>query len=160
MVMWRSTTPKDAQALFDQWMVAYTSDTSGDAQRVRVLRAKPKPGVDGCYDRATPPAFLADNLVFSSKPVSPCSTLYPVYSNTRKEAGGPLAGDILKCQLTPVDSHAYKVAFTSDQVARLQRIFPAGVCDWSKGGVSEGPVKTWASFGPFQENMIFDVSRP
>jgi hypothetical protein len=160
MVMWRSTTPKDAQALFDRWMVAYTSDTSSDSQRVRVLRAKPTAGVDGCYDKATPPAFLADNLVFSSKPVSPCSTLYPVYSNTRKEAGGPLAGDILKCQLTPVDNHAYKVAFTSDQVARLHRIFPAGVCDWSKDGVSEGPVKTWASFGPSPENLIFDVSRP
>lgn len=160
MVMWRSTSAKDAQALFDQWMVAYMSDPSNDSRRIKVLRAKPKAGVDGCYDKSTPPVFLADDLVFSSKPVSPCSTLYPVYSNTRKEAGGPLAADVLKCQLTPIDSHDYKVAFTSGELARLHTIFPAGVCDWSKPGVNEGPVKTWASFGPSPENLIFDVSRP
>jgi hypothetical protein len=62
--------------------------------------------------------------------------------------------------LTPIDSHAYKITFTSAELARLHAIFAAGVCDWSKPGVSEGPVKTWASFGPSPENLIFDVSRP
>ena len=52
-------------------------------------RTKPRTGVDGCYDKSTPPLFVADALPFSSKPTSKCSELYPVYSNTRHEAGGP-----------------------------------------------------------------------
>ena len=49
--MWRSVSGSDAQVLFDSWMVAFKSDRSTDPQRVKAVRAKPKTGVDGCYDR-------------------------------------------------------------------------------------------------------------
>ena len=41
----------------------------------------------------------------------------------------------------------YKASFTAEQAARLKRIFPAGVCDFSKRGV--GQVKfggTWQRY--------------
>jgi hypothetical protein len=160
MVMWRSTSAPAAQAMFDSWMVAYKSDTSADPQRVKVLRAKPRAGADGCYDRGTPPVFIAENLVFSSKPVSRCSELYPVYSNTRREAGGPLAANILKCQLKPIDVKDYQIRMTAADLRRLAAIFPGGVCDWTKPGVNQMPVAAWASFGPSRHNLIFDVTRP
>jgi hypothetical protein len=78
-----------------------------------------------------------------------------VYSNPRKEAGGPLAANILKCQLKPVDGKDYKVALSDAERARLNTIFPSGVCDWSKPGVSQTPVVPWASFGPSPKNLVF-----
>ena len=103
--------------------------------------------------------FISDPLPFTSKPVSKCSELYPVYSNPRKEAGGPLAADILKCQLKPIDPKDYTVAFSADERARLDAIFPGGVCDWSKPGVNQTPVVPWASFGPSPKNLVFDVTK-
>jgi hypothetical protein len=154
MVMWRSISGSAAQELLDRWVAAYKADTSNDSQRAKVLRAKPAEAVDGCYDKATPPRFIADDLQFTSKPSSSCSELYPVYSNPRKEAGGPLAANILKCQLKPIDPKDYPASFSAADRARLAATFPAGVCDWSKPGVNQVPVVPWASFGPAPENMV------
>ena len=41
----------------------------------------------------------------------------------------------------------YAVAFTGDELARLQHIFPNGVCDWSRPGVNEVPITPVASVG-------------
>jgi hypothetical protein len=160
MVMWRSVSDDAGQRLLEKWIVAYKADTTSDSQRVKVLRARPKDAVDGCYDKATPPQFIADSLPFSSQPVSKCSELYPVYSNPRKEAGGPLTANTLKCQLKPIDAKDYKATFTSAELTRLKAIFPGGVCDWSKPGVNQVPVVTWASFGPSPKNLVFEIGRP
>ena len=160
MVMWRNTTPAAAQAVFDKWMVAYTSDTSNHSQLAKVLRNKPKEAVEGCYDKATPPSFIPENLAFTSKPTTKCTELFPVYSNPRHEAGGPLAANVLKCQLKPINANDYKVALGASELARLKTVFPSGVCDWSKPGVNQGPVVTWASWGPNPKNLVFDVTKP
>jgi hypothetical protein len=160
MVMWRSVAGSAGQLLFDKWVAAYKADTSNDPQRTKVLRARPRAAVDGCYDKADPPAFIADDLPFSRKPVSRCSELYPVYSNPRTEAGGPLAANILKCQLKPVDAKDYGAPFTPPEMARLKTIFPAGVCDWAKPGVNQTPVVTWPSVGPSPRHLIFELNGP
>jgi hypothetical protein len=159
MVMWRSVSGSDAEQVFTSWMEAFKADASADPQRVKVLRAKPKAAVEGCYDRATPPRFVAEPLVFSSKPVSTCSRLYPVYSNVRHEAGGPLAANILKCQLKPIDARDYPASMPASDLARLKKIFPDGVCDWTRPGVNQVPVTPWASFGPSPKNLIAAATR-
>jgi hypothetical protein len=159
MVIWRSTTPAALQAVFDKWMVAYTSDKSNAPQREKVIRNKPADAVEGCYDKSTPPRFLTENLVFTAKPTTKCSSLYPVYSNPRHEAGGPLAANVFKCELKPIDAKDYKVSMSASEMARLKAIFSAGVCDFSKPGVSQTPVVAWASFGPSPKNLVFDVTR-
>jgi hypothetical protein len=142
-VMWRSNNAAAAQSYFDRWMTS---------------RVKPADFVEGCWDNGPqPPVFIAEKLVFSAKPVSKCSERFPVYSNPRHEAGGPLAADVLKCQLKPIDPRDYRASFSADQIARLQKIFPGGVCDWSKPGVEQTPVVTWASFGPSPVNRIPDL---
>ena len=130
MVMWRNTTPAAAQVAFDKWMVAYKSDSSNGTQLEKVLRNKPKEAVEGCFDKSTPPQFIAESLVFTSKPTTRCSELFPGYSNPRHEAGGPLAANVLKCQQKAIDSKDYKIAFSPAETARLKAIFPQGVCDW------------------------------
>ena len=154
-VLWRGNVPAPTvQALFEQWMVAYTSDTSTDPQIVKVLRAKPQTAVEGCWDNSTPRNFFAEALIFSSQPGTQCSTLWPVYSNTLKEAGGPLAGNALKCQLKPIDTRDYAVNFSAAQLARLAAIYPTGVCDYSKPGVAFSGVSPYGSLGPSPVNPI------
>src|SRR5262249_35210162 len=81
-VMWRGGNAAAAQEQFDRWMAAYKSDASSDPERVKVLRARPKTFVDGCFDKSAAPAFIAEELSFSSRPVLRCSELYPVSSHT------------------------------------------------------------------------------
>ena len=52
---------------FDAWMLAYKADTSNDPQRAKMLRAKPTDAVDGCFDKSTPPQFIADALPFTQQ---------------------------------------------------------------------------------------------
>lgn len=154
MVMWRNISGNKGREVFDRWMDAYIADTSAISARERVLKNRPADAINGCYDLATPPRFLPDALPFSSQPISPCSELYPVFSNPRHEAGGPLAADVLKCELKPIEAKDYAVPMTDFERAQLAAIFPAGVCDWSKPGAGQTPVVTWASFGPSPRNRI------
>jgi hypothetical protein len=53
-------------------------------------------------------------------------------------AGGPRAEDVLKCQLKPLVQTDYAAGtFAAGQWTRLQAVFPSGVCDWTKPGVSQ-----------------------
>ena len=84
-------------------------------------------------------------LSFSAPGV--CNKLYPVHDDPRIVAGGPLAGDILKCRLKPARAEDYDVAFSAAEWARLMAIFPDGVCDWSRRGVQQRALKDdWLAF--------------
>jgi hypothetical protein len=62
------------------------------------------------------------------------------HTSPRQVAGGPLAEDILKCQLKPINTADYlPVTFSAEQLNRLYATFPAGVCDWSVPGVGQQP---------------------
>ena len=157
MVMWRSLPdPEEGQAMFDRWMTAYKMDHSDRSLREKVMHAKPAEAQDGCWSQSDPKEFIPEDLVFSSQPVSGCSKLYPVWSNPRHEAGGPLAANVLKCQLKPIDYADYKVSFDPEEKARLGKIFAGGVCDFSKPGVNQTPVVPWPSFGPNPQNLIYN----
>ena len=92
MVMWRSVSGSSAEQMFTSWMEAYKSDASADPQRVKVVRARPKAAVEGCYDRATPPRFVAEPLVFSSKPVSKCTRAVSCLFECPPRGGRPAGG--------------------------------------------------------------------
>jgi Tannase-like family of unknown function (DUF6351) len=65
----------------------------------------------------------------------------------RQVAGGPLAENILKCQLKPLNPVDYgSISFTSAQWARLQAAFPDGVCDWTRPGVGQQPARSPLDF--------------
>ena len=88
-----------------------------------------------------------------------CNTFYPAGTTPRMAAGGPLADDIAKCQLKPLNAADYGVSFTPEQWARLSAIFPEVVCDWTKPGVGQQPLAgTWLSFGPSPVNLLFDIT--
>ncbi len=119
-----------AQALetMGAWLDGIKKDTSSRQPIDKVVAAKPAKALDGCWDKDG--NRIDDSMTFEGK--SPCNTLYPVHTNARMVAGGPLADDVMKCQLKPIAAADYKVAFTADEQARLKQIFPNGVCDYSK----------------------------
>jgi len=152
-VLWRgndatSVPLNQAFAVMAQWVESIKSDHSEASLREKVIRNKPATAVDGCYNTATPPLFIAEPQTFSSLPNTQCNTLWPSYAFPRYVAGGPLSADILKCRLKPIDSADYTVTFTASEMAQLQSIFPNGVCDWSKRGVNHVGVVVGTSFGP------------
>src|SRR5215813_5992372 len=152
-VLWRgnnATTVPLAQAfaVMSRWVEAIKSDHLNLPLHAKVIRNKPPEAVDGCYTPDTPPEFIAEPQTFSSQPDSQCNMLFPSYAFTRKVAGGPLSANILKCQLKRIDTGDYAVSFTPAEMQRLRRIFPDGVCDWSRRGVNHVPLVVGLSFGP------------
>ncbi|WP_175164520.1 DUF6351 family protein [Paraburkholderia fynbosensis] len=112
--------------------------------------------MDGCC--SDPSTCIAETQTLSNQPTTQCNTLLPSWTFPRYQAGGPVAADIARCQLKPVDSNDYKVPLSADQMARLRTIFPAGVCDWSKPGVNQTKLVPMLSFGPSPVNLVFDVT--
>jgi hypothetical protein len=109
--------------------------------QAQVIAGKPPNAVDFCY-------LLADTT-FSTKifDMALCDSDSPQAdglgrlakrASPRQVAGGPLAENILKCQLKLVDAADYApLILTAAQIARLQALFPGGVCDWTKPGVGQ-----------------------
>jgi Tannase-like family of unknown function (DUF6351) len=156
-VMWRGNVPyPEAWKMFIAWVEAIAADQSRGGVHQKIVRNKPANARDGCWASAA--QFIAEPQTFSSQPDSMCNTLFASYAFPRYVAGGPLAADNLKCRLQPVARRDYGVSFTGAELARLKRIFPLGVCDWSKAGVEQTEVVPWASFGPAPENLVFDVT--
>jgi hypothetical protein len=77
------------------------------------------------------------NGVIDGKPAGTCTQKFPTYSTSRREAGGPFEGGVWKCQLQPVERALHRGVYgdwspTADELARLQQIFPDGVCNWDR----------------------------
>jgi hypothetical protein len=142
--------------LLTTWVDAIKKDTGRGTPREKTLRNKPSNAVDGCWKSRT--EFIADPATLSSKPDTPCNALTPGWTFPRYVAGGPLAADILKCQLKRVDRREYPASMTDGEFKRLRTIFPEGVCDWTKKGIGQTTMVPWASFGPAPENLVFDVN--
>ena len=118
------------------WLDAIVADPA-PASIDKVARLKPATATDACWD----PSGVRINETASLDPSTRCNTIYPRFSTPHLVAGGPLTNDIMKCQLKPVTMSDYTVAFTSAQLAQLNAIFATGVCDWSKAGVNQNPLR-------------------
>ncbi|CAN5124101.1 DUF6351 family protein [soil metagenome] len=134
------STGQEAFKAMDAWLIAIAGDKTPGTKMARTLRNKPKGLTDGC--------FTAEHR-FIAEPQAPytasaCNRLYPTHSFPRAVAGTPLSADVLKCALKPVSNADYKTPFTPAELAKLKAIFPAGVCDWSKLGQGQQPVRPWS----------------
>lgn len=134
--------------VMNEWLEAFIADKSPKTYQARVIAARPATAKDACWDntgrRIDEPATLAGTLSGEGT----CAQLYPIYADPRLVAGSPRSAEILKCQLKPVSAGDYKVSLTADELARLNAIFPSGVCDWAKPGVSQSaPDGSWIVFG-------------
>jgi hypothetical protein len=140
----RLTSPQLREALgqMDQWLTALTKDTSSDSPIAKIRRAKPAGLVDACWTKDGQKIVEKQQFMAGR-----CHDLYPSHTFPRFVAGAPIANDVIKCQMRPINASDYKVTLPADDMARLKKVFPGGVCDWSKPGVEQQPLAgTWQSF--------------
>jgi hypothetical protein len=104
---------------------------------------KPPRAVDRCFTTTGAEIAAGDDVwngILDELPPGPCTQAFPIHSNTRRVAGGPIQGGIFKCGLQSVDDAIAEGAYgawvpSAADKARLMQIFPEGVCDWSRRDV-------------------------
>jgi hypothetical protein len=125
-------------------MTAVANDKSDRPLAQKVAANKPAELVDSCYPAKGGILFGAFDKVTDMKK---CAELFPFASDARMVAGGPATADVFKCQLRPVNAADYKTAPNAAQLEQLRKVFPDGVCDYSKPGVGfTTKVDTWAVY--------------
>jgi hypothetical protein len=101
---------------------------------------KPAGAVDACFTTAGALIASGEHVwdgILDSRPPGACTQAFPLHSTSRIVAGAPIEGGIFKCALQPVGAAAAKGAYapwipSASDVARLEQIFPQGVCDYTK----------------------------
>jgi hypothetical protein len=128
----------------DRWLSAIEADQSSARLSDKVIRDKPVEAVDAC--------FVGAQKITDAQT---CNTLYPYFANPRIVAGEPLANDVIKCGLKPLDRGDYDVAFTDEQWSRLQKTFASGVCDFTRPAADRQSPLEWPTFagGPGGETL-------
>ena len=133
-------------ATMDKWLHAIELDASANPIEVKIVNNKPPEAVDFCLNTHGD----TDAQVAAALPLfDPACTVSLTGKSLRQTAGGPVAENIYKCQLKPLsfaDPDYTGVLLSADQRSRLQAVFPAGVCDWTKPGVEQVPVNPWTTF--------------
>jgi hypothetical protein len=125
----------DAIAVMDEWMRNIKANPHKSIRQNRPARA-----VDSCFDVNGQLIYAGDDAwdgILDDKPAGPCTQRFPIYSTSRIVAGAPIEGGVYKCALKPVqravaDGDYLPWTPTAAQIAQLKKIFPNGVCDYSK----------------------------
>jgi hypothetical protein len=78
------------------------------------------------------------NGILDSKPAGACTQAFPLFGTSRTVAGGPIEGGIYACELQSVAAAIDRGVYgawvpSAAERARLEQIFPTGVCDYRKG---------------------------
>jgi Tannase-like family of unknown function (DUF6351) len=101
---------------------------------------RPARAVDRCFTAAGAEIGRGSGVwdgILDRRPDGPCTRAFPLHSTSRIVAGGPLRGGVYKCALQPVRRAIARGVYGSVPVdaaaqARLEEIFPTGVCDYRK----------------------------
>jgi hypothetical protein len=128
----------EAFAVIDQWMANLRAHPE-----LGVAGNKPPLAVDRCFATNGIQIAAGDgvwNGVLDGAPPGACTSQFPLFSNSRRVAGGPTEGGIFKCALQSVDDAIATGVYgawvpSPDEHTRLLEIFPTGVCDWNQGDV-------------------------
>lgn len=120
----------------NKWLDAIVADPA-PLSTAKVVLHKPVEAVDAYWDATG--KKMVEVATFDGN--GGYNQTYPHHSEPRLVAGAPLTNDIVKCQLKPINFAEYKVKFTDAQKARMATIFATGVCDFTKPGIGQGPIK-------------------
>jgi hypothetical protein len=125
----------EAFEVMDKWMANIRRHP-----RRGVARNRPAKATDRCFttqgQEIARGANVWDGILNDDEPGA-CTQKFPLHSTSRIVAGGPLRGGVYKCALQPVDRAISRRLYGSwrpseAERARLEQIFPTGVCDYSR----------------------------
>jgi hypothetical protein len=131
----------------DRWLAAVEQDTSAQSVADKVVTNKPEDLTDACFN-GTGQQLLSTTCG---------QAVVGVYGTPRTAAGDAITTDNNKCQLKPLSrSDNYSaIDFTDEQWARMEVLFPDGVCDFSKLGQSQQPTIPWLAYQNGQGDVIY-----
>ena len=127
----------------DRWLAAVEADKRRLTLEEKVAQDRPAEAHDKCsnvegVEQASVPGI---------GPVCKLPLAETKFSTPRVISGEDIATDKQKCQLAPLErSRYYPLEFTEEQWLKLQKAFPAGVCDFSKPGVSQQGTVPWQTY--------------
>ncbi len=128
----------DAFLAMDQWLTTLVADTGSASLEQKVRTARPVSGPRDTRDFCLMPDEVAQTTRIFDQALCNANVYLKPSLSPRQVAGGPLAEDVLKCQLKPLVQSDYAPAVLNvGQFSRLQAVFSTGVCDWSKPGVGQ-----------------------
>jgi hypothetical protein len=121
-------TTLEAFAVMDEWLLG---------------GRRPDDAVDRCFTATGTEIARGSRVwdgILNSRADGACTQAFPLHSTSRIVAGGPLRGGVYKCALQPVWKAIARGLYgpwkpTAAERARLEQIFPTGVCDYGKGDV-------------------------
>ncbi len=151
-VLWRGQVPLLGdgnyvdQAIFalDKWLARVEADKRQLPLARKIIQDRPEDVGDRCT-----------NGVGQSVPSEVCDQTVASYASPRIAAGGPLADDVLACQLKPLRRDDYNVSFTAAQWTTLQSAFPKGVCDYRRPGIGQRGAIGWLTFQDEQGKVVY-----
>ncbi|MGH9119201.1 MAG: DUF6351 family protein [Acidimicrobiales bacterium] len=132
-----------AFAVIDEWMANIAANPSR-----RVADNRPAAAVDSCFDTGGNLIAAGDGVwagvLDEATPAGACTERFPIYSSSRREAGAPLRGGVFKCELQSVSRAIARGVYgpwvpTAAERARLEQVFPDGVCDWTRPDAGRPP---------------------
>jgi hypothetical protein len=128
--------------VMDEWLANIRANPAGG-----VAGNKPARAVDSCFTTGGSLIYAGADAwdgILDSRPAGKCTQTFPLNSSSRIVSGGPIEGSIFKCALKPVATALTDGTYapwvpSAAEIARLQQIFPTGVCDYSKPDVGRPP---------------------
>jgi hypothetical protein len=128
----------EALTVMDDWMANIAANPAKG-----VAGNKPAAAVDRCFDDKGVEIAAGPDVwdgILNTEPAGACTTKFPIYSTSRRIAGGPIEQSYFKCALQPVDEAIAKGLYgtwtpSTTETQQLKAIFPQGVCDYTKPDV-------------------------
>jgi hypothetical protein len=126
----------EAFAVMDEWMLNLLANPE-----LGVAGNRPPLAVDRCFEFDGTEIASGDDVwdgILDSNPAGVCTQQFQIHQSSRIVAGGPITGGIFQCALKSVaqaisDGDYGSWSPSAAEQARLEQIFPDGVCDWSQG---------------------------
>lgn len=117
--------------MLDQWMQNLKTEPD-------VVKAKPDSLQDICFNDKGEVIAQGDTVwhgEWNQQPKGKCSQAFPVYSNSRIQAGSQWSGAVFDCALMSVEQAVQQNLYQHNMrpyLDELQQVFPDGVCDYSQ----------------------------
>lgn len=126
----------EALAVMDDWM----RNIREHPDRT-VAENKPPLATDRCFTTQGQEIARGPHVwdgILDDRPAGACTQEFPLHSTSRIVAGGPFRGGVYKCRLQSIQDAVARGLYGSwtpsgADVARLEQIFPTGVCDYGLG---------------------------
>jgi hypothetical protein len=127
----------------DAWLAAVEADGSARTRAEKIVANRP----GNLGDRCLLTAGATDAELTQDVGLGTPSCPVKYQQSPRQVAGGPISEDVYKCELKALDFTSPDYAsLSAAQRARLQTVFPSGVCDYTRPSQGKQLSPGWVTF--------------